>query len=274
MSLLPPFFVNAVVAIGNIDSSGNERWVASGFLYGAKQAIPKGGWGEGEQEYSLWLITNRHVSTELENAMIRFDSSSAGPAIKVKLIEVAAVETWTSHTNNEIDVSVIQLDVSSMRRFTSTFSFYQEEESAATLAKLQALGVHEGNGGFILGFPLGLVEGATGSVIVRKSTIARIRNSYEHNSPIILIDGNIFPGNSGGPAVIHPEPIVIEGTSPIQNAYLIGVVAGYHTFNDVAVNPQTGEPRIVFRENAGLGIVYTVDCIQETIVMAQSLGKA
>lgn len=268
MSLLPPFFVDAVVAIGNIDSSGDERWVASGFLYGAKKVMPESGWGEGGQEYSLWLITNRHVSEQLETAVVRFDSSSAGLAIKVKLVDIAPTKNWTSHSNKDIDVSVIELDVGLMRQFISSFSFYQEEKSAATLSELKALGVHEGNGGFILGFPLGLVEGATGSVIIRKSTIARIRNAYEHNSPIILIDGNIFPGNSGGPAVIHPEPIVIEGTSPIQNAYLIGVVAGYHTFNDVAVNPQTGEPRIVFRENAGLGIVYSVDCIQETIVIA------
>jgi hypothetical protein len=268
MSLLPPSFIDSVVALGNIEN-GVTRWVASGFLYGAKEGSQTNEDGSVQPTYSLWLVTNRHVSQTLTAPMIRFDATSLETSVELELSKISLTELWTSHENLTFDVSVMRLNIDFLKSIHTNISFFEEQKSSATLKELKELGVHEGNGGFILGFPLGLVEGPKGSVIARKSSIARIRNAYENQSRVILIDGSVFPGNSGGPAVIHPEPIVIQGTSPIRSAYLIGVVASYVPFRETAISTQTGRERMVFEENTGLTNVFSVDCIVETIQQAK-----
>lgn len=270
MSLLPPSFIDSVVAIGNVEN-GITRWVASGFLYGAKEGTQTNADGTIEPTYSLWLVTNRHVSQMLTAPVIRFDATSLESSVVLELSRISLAKSWTSHENLNFDVSVMRLNIDELKTVHSNISFFEEGKSSATLGELKDLGVHEGNGGFILGFPLGLVEGPKGSVIARKSSIARIRNAYENQSRIILIDGSVFPGNSGGPAVIHPEPIVIQGTSPITRAFLIGVVASYVPFRETAISTLTGRERMVFEENTGLTNVYSVDCIIETIQQAKYL---
>jgi hypothetical protein len=268
MSLLPPDFIDSVVAIGDLVRE-NNLWVGSGFLYGSLEPEPKGAWGTEGKKVTLWLVTNRHVSEVLQDPIIRFDSTTNGNAVQINLDKIARTPSWTSHPDPLIDVSVIQLLIDPLKAINAKLKFFEESTSAATLAELKSLGVHEGNGGFILGFPLGLVEGPTGSVIARKTSIARIRNAYENKSATILVDGSAFPGNSGGPAVIHPEPIVIQGTSPIEKAFLIGIVASYLPFQDVAISQSTKRPRVIFEENSGLCNIFTVDCIHETIQYAK-----
>ena len=55
MSLIPPAFLDKVVALGTSDNEGNIRYAASGFLYGQ----PSGTQGR----YYVYLVTNRHVVT-------------------------------------------------------------------------------------------------------------------------------------------------------------------------------------------------------------------
>jgi hypothetical protein len=269
MSLLPPDFIDSVVAIGDL-IRGEKPWVGSGFIYGSLEKEPDSGWGPEGKRVTLWLVTNRHVSEELKDPIIRFDSTTNGNAVQINLKKIARTSHWSSHPDPLIDVSVIQLLIEPLKEINAKFKFFEEGSSSATLGELKSLGVHEGNGGFILGFPLGLVEGPTGSVIAKKTSIARIRNAYENNSPTILVDGSVFPGNSGGPAVIHPEPIVIQGTTPIEKAFLIGIVASYLPFQDIAVSQSTNRPRVVFEENSGLCNVFTVDCIHQVIDFAKN----
>jgi hypothetical protein len=57
MALLPPFFVDCVVALGQSDGAGGKHWGASGFIYGKFR-------GQDEQKrdgFQLYLVTNRHV---------------------------------------------------------------------------------------------------------------------------------------------------------------------------------------------------------------------
>jgi hypothetical protein len=65
--------------------------------------------------------------------------------------------------------------------------------------------------------------------------------------------------------VLKPEALAIEGTASQVMPYLIGVVQAYVPYEDVAVSLQTGRPRIVFEENAGLAAVLPIDFIEETI---------
>ena len=124
--------------------------------------------------------------------------------------------------------------------------------------------INEGDGVFVLGFPLGMSGERRNDTIVRQGIIARARDWREGRSHHIVIDANIFPGNSGGPVVIKPE------AGSIQTAYLIGMVASYKPYRDVAVSQNTGNPRVIFEENSGLANIVPIDVIHETIERASA----
>ncbi len=145
------------------------------------------------------------------------------------------------------------------------FNWFQSDDHVANRAKASQLGLTEGDGIFVLGFPLGLVGGERNFVIVRQGVIARIRDALGGSSKEFLADTFIFPGNSGGPVVTKPEPTAIEGTQALTAAYLIGVVKGYITYHDVAMSVQTGRPRVTFEENSGLAAIIPIDFVREVV---------
>lgn len=88
----------------------------------------------------------------------------------------------------------------------------------------------------------------------------------EGHSSDYIIDAFVFPGNSGGPVIIKPELMAIQGTLPMTETRLIGLVKSYIPYRDVAISPQTGRTRVIFEENTGLTNVEPVDYIIQTIL--------
>jgi len=125
--------------------------------------------------------------------------------------------------------------------------------------------VREGDGVFVLEFPMGLVGGDRHFVIVRQGTIARIRDTLAGGSKECLVDVAVFPGNSGGPVVTRPELAAIQGTQPQHASYLLGMVKSYIPYRDVAISAQTKRPRIIFEENSGLTAVIPVDFVRDAL---------
>lgn len=60
----------------------------------------------------------------------------------------------------------------------------------------------------------------------------------------------------------------VSSTNSYNKSSLIGIVAAYLPYKDIAVSAQTGRQRIVFEENSGLTIIYPVDYILEAIADA------
>ena len=56
MALIPPFFFNTVVALGEQSSDGKMSSYATGFLYGHPAGLK-----DGRMQYQVFLVTNRHV---------------------------------------------------------------------------------------------------------------------------------------------------------------------------------------------------------------------
>src|SRR5690606_32144740 len=108
-------------------------------------------------------------------------------------------------------------------------------------------------------------------VILRSGAIARIRDLFEGRSTDFIVDALVFPGNSGGPVVLRPEMVSIQGTKSNMNAGLIGVIKSYIPYQDIAVSQQTNRPRIIFEDNSGLSLVEPVDYIFETIDQDEKL---
>lgn len=271
MALLPPFFLDSIVAIGRHSDQKDIAWIASGFLYGDLSKI------EGEEgRYRIYLVTNRHVFEELKQVILRFNPKSKEPArqYKLNLLDAQSREMWTPHPNPQIDIALTTINIKLLKEQGIQFSYFQSDQHVAILDKLAELGITEGDFVYTLGFPMGLIGGERNYVIVRGGIIARIRDAIDRRSNEILIDASIFPGNSGGPVVTKPEAMAIQDTKSVGSAYLIGVISSYVPYQDIAISPQTGLPRVIFQENSGLATVIPTDFVQETIKEHQKRFKS
>lgn len=65
--------------------------------------------------------------------------------------------------------------------------------------------------------------------------------------------------------VTRPEVTCIEGTKAVNRAYLLGIVAAYLPYQDVAISSQTRRPRVIFEENSGLASVFPVDHVENVV---------
>ena len=267
MALIPPFFLNTVVALGEQSPDSSIKSNATGFLYG----YPAGTTDEnGEKLYYVFLVTNRHV---FQNAAERGDTLHARFN---KLFETGtnvypialADASWTVHPNPYADIAVLSINPERIKTDGIDYSFFQADEHTITIEQARTNQVSEGDGIFVLGFPLGEAGEERNYVIVRQGIIARIQNWLKGNARTFLIDSSIFPGNSGGPVLLKPELTSIEGTKANTKCSLIGMVSSYLPYTEVAVSQQTGRPRMIFEENSGLGQVVPPDVIQEAVKAA------
>ena len=126
---------------------------------------------------------------------------------------------------------------------------------------LSAAKVNVGAPLVILGFPLGLRSSEFAVPIARKAMVAR--TDFDK----IIVDGFVFPGNSGGPVIYSPTVQFGEGiiAGVLNEQRLIGVVSESINYVDTAISQQTKRPRITFEDNAGLSIVIPTDAVLELI---------
>jgi hypothetical protein len=274
---LPVVFLDRVVAIGRKDTTPGPnlgRWIgeASGFLYG--DFVGKN--SEQKSLYQPYLVTNRHVIEEHLAATngplsIRFNQKSGGPVQEYDFpLIVDGVPTWRAHPDPLVDIAVVRLNGSWFEQMGIKFDYFHSDFDTLSRVKAKELGLSEGYGVFVLGFPMNLVGTQQDYVVVRQGSIARIRDTLDSPATVksFLIDSFIFPGNSGGPVVLRPETAEAQFQGekpPIRAAFLLGVVRGYLPYTDVAISLQTKHPRVTFEENSGLTEVFPADCIDETI---------
>lgn len=259
MALIPPFFSDCVVAIGMDDDTGKRHWIASGFLYGVSTETRA-------RDYQVYLVTNRHVLMNLDDAYLRCNPQADKPAREFHLTLFDGDRPlWFVHPDDNIDIAAMPINFDLLVESGMQVAYFQADQHSATIDAMNALGVTEGDFAYVLGFPMGLVGQHRNAVIVRGGTLARVRDLLARTSPVFLVDAFVFPGNSGGPVILKPEAIAIEGTQPQLVPYLIGIVQAYVPYDDVAISAQTGRPRVVFEENTGLAAAHPVDFIIETI---------
>ena len=148
--------------------------------------------------------------------------------------------------------------------------FFTLDRHAIAREELRSSECNEGNEVFILGFPMGITGTSQNDVIVRHGIIARIQDWYDGRSKDFLIDSSIYPGNSGGPVVLKPVLWSANQRPKIAHARLLGLVASYLPYRDVATSRQTGRIRLVSEENSGLAQVVPIDAVVElTSIIAE-----
>ena len=281
-ALIPPFFISSVVAIGSHEPSQQpggigEPWFTegTGFFYGYLVHDDK---DPTKKKYAVYLVTAAHVLKDhpetcrqatieelarcQTTVLVRLDATETSGAAREFEVPVSQ---WFYHEDSTVDLAATPISINFLRDNGLQSSFFTSDDSSATKSQLQEFGASAGDGVFILGFPMNLAGEQKNYVIARQGAIARISEMLEGASTTFLVDSFVFPGNSGGPVVVRPEVVSIEGTKSIPRAMLIGVVLAYQSYIDVAFSAQSKRPRVSFEENSGLAIVLPMDKVNEML---------
>ena len=263
MALLSPLFRNSVVAIGlppNNDPNAKVQWIGTGFVYGADVGVPDG-------SAIPFLVTNQHVLDGKGSVIVKMNRSDDLPAREYRLDLENANRFAVVHPGGA-DVAVAPIHPEIWTADQAETSLIPEKY-ALSRDKAQEIGVSEGDGVFAVGFPMGLVEYEEQIFpIVRQGCLARVQDWLSGHSGTILIDANIFPGNSGGPVFLRPSVVAIDGTKSNPISYLIGMASGYIPYRDMSVSLQTNEITLMIAENSGIAKVVPCDAIAETVRVA------
>jgi hypothetical protein len=167
------------------------------------------------------------------------------------------------HENEKVDLAVLPINAGAMNDAKIDFYFFREND--LFFAKDFGIkNISTGDGLFVLGFPMSISGKAKNFVIARKGIIARVDEEVLEEG-FYYIDSSAYPGNSGGPVIIKPEVVSIQGTGSNNSAGLIGVISSGETYSDVAISQQTGEAKVIFTEQTGLVRVVPVERIYEII---------
>lgn len=260
MSIIPMGFLNAVVALG-VGTEDESRWIGTGFLVQRKEK-------NNPEKSTIYLITNKHVIANQMTLKMRFNStdSSLVKDYNISLYNGDGTPRFSSHPNAESDVIAMRINPNALINDNSIWDAFDLEDHALTLAQMQDTGVNEGSLVYSLGFPMSLV-GDIKTPICRLGCISRIYDAFvlKHETPLFLVDAQVFPGNSGGPIINRPEQMSLVGTATNDKANLIGILSSYLPYEDTLISLQTGKPRMVQSENSGLTIVHPVDRIKEVV---------
>lgn len=263
MALIPPSYLDAIVAIGTASEENPVRLVATGFFYGFPRDVDPTGEAK---SHNIFLVTNRHVIEGKKELTVRVNRR-ANERAKLFLSLLKAPDgsdTWINHPGGA-DVAITHIDALKLAEQGIQFNFFRDPKHTVSRKKANELEISEGGGVYVLGFPLGLAGKERNYAIARHGVIARVQDWLRGDSNEFLIDATVFPGNSGGPVVTKPEIASIKGTKSLDECSLIGLVSSYIPYEDVAVSMQSGMTRAVFQENSGLAVVVPFDAIREAV---------
>ncbi len=276
MALLPPGALDSVAGIcaaTEPDDSAHDRPLGTGFFLHRVTGEPT---AEGGTPARGLLVTNKHVAWAADHLAVHFNPRGLPPT---RIVIPSAFEdgrpTWVGHPNDDVDIAVTGVVHGRLNQFGEENGLGRLADRLAALtdaqafriADLESMGASEGDHVLVLGFPLGIMSLPRAFPIARSGIIARIRDAMAGANQEFFIDAQIFPGNSGGPVFLPPQSHAVAGTSLIEAGGLIGVVKAVHQHQNqlFALDGEEPEVRAVIMENAGLGVVESVDSLIETI---------
>jgi hypothetical protein len=237
-----------------LDNSGNPVKVGSGFLVTidgifhlvtAKHVVTTQG-ANGQ-------LTNNFVDS---NLFVFYRSKTGGTTFKkISDIKKQYKVDWLFHPNVNVDIAFIPFDIDTLKDDLKVIfqnNFVDPKRVFATYDT------------YFVTYQPGLGTLQDLKPLFRKGTIARVEKG------IIFMDAFAFPGNSGSPVFLKPSIIRYDnnainlGGDPLGDQF-VGIIGEYIPYQDIAVSAQTNRPRIVFEENTGIAVVYSIDLLNEII---------
>lgn len=263
MAIIPKFFIDAVVALGEKNNGSQTNWIGTGFLLNRKV--------DNNDHVRPYLITNKHVVEDKKELIVRLKEKGLDNLkdCELNLQDENGNPLYKFHSNSKIDIAAIPLNGKYFEDNNLDFSSFDIDVNAMTTSELRDNGVDEGELIYMIGFPLGLVNVKSGVPISRLGCIGRMSENQINEEHNILVDIQNFPGNSGSPIVLRPENISIKGTKSLNRSVLIGIVHSYIPYRESLVSTQTGKVVEVRTENSGIANVHPVEYIREIIDMIQ-----
>ena len=254
MALIDTRYFDTVVAIGSEtpnDGTKREsdllRWIGTGFMVGRPF---KAGGVEG---FHVFLVTNKHVLRGMDSFVARFNPKEGAPILNHRFVLADdEKQLWTGHPKDDIDIAAIDVNTAMLREHGRIFDYFNLNEALMNIDQMIKLGLSEGDFVYILGYPMGLADPEWHYPVVRSGTIARIRDMLDGRKSSFLLDSLIFPGNSGGPVILKPEPAGVGAQPPIGTAYVIGIVSSHLVYGDN-------------KQHSGLATVFPSECVSETV---------
>ena len=232
--------------------------------------------GSLEEGWRIWIVTCAHVVDDIEAAggktLLRMNEEEPGGGITSIAMPVGH---WTRHpewkplwrgeyerpyriSDADHDVAVA-IAPTHYDHWSSLFQGAWPAHWQLNRALMEHYELYEGSSALVMGFPEGgWYEGRRDWPLVRSGTIAQVRPYLRENMNTFLIDGNIFAGNSGGPVVADVGAAKRIGATAYPRHRLMGMVCAA---------PISGGA-----ENAGLGVVVSVEKINEAIDEALRIG--
>jgi hypothetical protein len=235
-------WLKTVVSLEVITENGKAKPIGTGFLI------------ESPNKHII-LITAKHVILDesgriLQNLAYRLNDKE-GKSIILTDEHITKLRTgsWFLSENNDVACRFILRKKTSdvINIPLSIFLVSKELNIGAPLV--------------ILGFPLGLRSEDYAIPIARKAMVARA------DPKLIIVDGFVFPGNSGGPVIYLPSVLFGKGITPgvLNEQRVVGLVSESINSVEIAISPQTKRPRISFEDNTGLANVIPSEAILELI---------
>lgn len=157
---------------------------------------------------------------------------------------------WVFHTNPNVDIAIMPI-LSGPDEEAKSVS----ENDLKTIDKLV-----ETQDIISISYQPGTVHPKIINPVIRNGIISQINEDKK-----FLMDGSVFPGNSGSPIYLKTTTLT-KSYSEIkedERPKIIGVVGAYIPYRDEAISKQTGKTRIIFEENTGLSIGWSMDYLNE-----------
>ena len=275
MAKIPSAYLDFVVALGQETAPAQVNWFATATLYAeVTKREPDGRkfW------YAPWLITCRHnflredKRTSEDSLLIRLNLKSGEPKTFSITLVVEGRQIWAGHPDESVDIAAFPLPGSALRELDVTEAFLQSDAQCWSVAQMREAELSEGDGVYVLGYPMGIMSRGLQRAVCRSGCMARIRDFYDDQSQPFLIDAQVFPGNSGGLVITCPDLTTLEGSKAITKAAAIGIVTSVETHWSRG-RLDDGTPVRVM-DPAGIGGVLPMDRVVETIAYYRASSSA
>lgn len=193
------------------------------------------------------LVTAKHVFEDIdgESAFLKLRIQNSDTSYQEFLYEfpirIGTKRIWFEDDDPNIDIAAVPIPLP--EDFIKYFEkYFLSEEMLASDSLMNLFSLHPGDEVFSIGFPLGIGSNYFGFPILRSGKIASYPILPTSIYKSMLIDLNVFEGNSGSPVYIYENLRFFEDFGPLRN---VGVILGVLT---------TSIKHISFREYENLSI--------------------
>jgi len=217
-------------------------------------------------ESVYFLVTARHVVAEFRDGaytgslldqdlyvFLNNRNGHVGARSLAQAREGPPGAEWIFHDDPQVDLAMLPLQLD------------REVEDFLTIPDhliVKASELYETQQVFFLSFQLGVKGASRVEPVFRQGMI-----SLKQDEKSFFVDGFAFPGNSGSPVFLMPQPLRFTDTGLTLGDKLggkfIGVVGQYVSYNEVAVSKKSLRPRVVYEQNVGLSRVWAAELLEE-----------